>query len=418
VIPVSLDEVEALCQGRLVRAGGARAVTGVVVDSRRVQPGDLFVAAGAAGDSYVDDALSRGAAAALCPDEPFAALAALGRAVRDRASATVVAITGSTGKTSTKDILAAICSSSRETVAAEASYNNELGVPLTLCRLEPDTEICIVELAMRGKGQIAALAEIARPSIAVITNVGPAHLELVGSLEAVAEAKGELVAALPPGGVAIVPEDFTVTRHDIEVVRRGRPEATAENGTMGIRFDGREIVFGFRGRHHAENALGALLAARELGLDVTGRVDVTFSRWRGEEMSLPGGGMLVNDCWNANPVSMRAALVDLAERAKGHRMVAALGEMAELGPESDTYHREIGQLVGELGVGVLVAVGERGGLYAEGAESVPEVVTAVDAEEAARVVPELVAPGDFVLVKGSRVVGLEVVAEALAGVGD
>ena len=162
---------------------------------------------------------ARGAAAALVPDDTFAALAALGRAVRDRSAATVIGITGSTGKTSTKDILAAICSSRRRTVAAEASYNNELGVPLTLCRLEPDTEVCIVELAMRGKGEIAALAEIARPTVAVITNIGPAHLERVGSLEAVAEAKGELVAALPPGGVAIVPEGFTVTRTDVEVVR-------------------------------------------------------------------------------------------------------------------------------------------------------------------------------------------------------
>ena len=159
MIPLDLDEVEALCPGRLVRAANETAVTGVVIDSRRVSVGDLFVAAGA-GDSYVDDALGRGAAAALVPDSLFAALAALGRAVRDRAGATVVAITGSTGKTSTKDILAAICGPRRSTVAAEASYNNELGVPLTLCRLEPDTEICIVELAMRGKGEIAALADV------------------------------------------------------------------------------------------------------------------------------------------------------------------------------------------------------------------------------------------------------------------
>ena len=223
MIPLDLDEVEALCPGRLERTADATAVTGVVIDSRRIRPGDLFVAAGA-GDAYVDDALCRGAAATLVPDETFPALAALGRAVRDRAAATVVAITGSTGKTSTKDILAAICSPRRRTIAAEASYNNEIGVPLTLCRLELDTEVCIVELAMRGTGEIAALAEIARPTVAVITNVGPAHVERVGSLEAVAEAKGELVAALPPGGVAIVPEDFRVTRDDIEVVRRGQPD--------------------------------------------------------------------------------------------------------------------------------------------------------------------------------------------------
>ncbi len=415
MIPLDLDEVQALCPGRLERVAGAPAATGVVIDSRRVGAGDLFVAAGGS-DSYVDDALGRGAAAALVPDDLFAALAALGRAVRDRAGATVVAITGSTGKTSTKDILAAICSPHRRTVAAEASYNNELGVPLTLCRLEPDTEVCIVELAMRGRGEIAALAELARPSVAVITNVGPAHLERVGSLEAVAEAKGELVTALPPGGVAIVPEDFRVARGDVEVVRRGQPDATTENGTTRMRFDGREILFGFRGRHHAENALSALLAARAIGLDVTGRVDVAFSRWRGEELPLPGGGVLVNDCWNANPVSMRAALEDLVERSDGRRTVAVLGEMAELGAESDAYHREIGELVSALGIGVLAAVGDRGRLYVEGAEGVLEVVIAADAKEAARIVPDVVRPGDCVLVKGSRVVGLEVVADALAGV--
>ena len=415
MIPLDLDEVEALCPGRLERAAGATAVTGVVIDSRRIRPGDLFVAAGA-GDAYVDDALGRGAGATLVPDDTFPALAALGRAVRDRAEATVVAITGSTGKTSTKDILAAICNSRRRTIAAEASYNNEIGVPLTLCRLEPDTEVCIVELAMRRRGEIASLAEIARPSVAVITNIGPAHLERVGSLEAVAEAKGELVTALPPGGVAIVPEDFRVTRNDVEVVRRGQPDATTENGTTRVRFEGREITFGFRGRHHAENALSALLAARAIGIDVTGPVDVAFSRWRGDEIPLPGGGMLVNDCWNANPVSMRAALEDVVDRAGGRRTVAVLGEMAELGEESDAYHREIGQVVSTLGIGVLVAVGERAGLYVVGAEGELEVAVASNAAEAARILPDLVQPGDCVLIKGSRVVGLEVVADALAGV--
>jgi UDP-N-acetylmuramoyl-tripeptide--D-alanyl-D-alanine ligase len=415
MIPLDLDEVESLCPGRLERAEGATHVTGVIIDSRRVGPGDLFVAAGA-GDSFVDDALTRGAAAALVPEDTFAALAALGRAVRDRSAATVVAITGSTGKTSTKDILAAICSSRRRTVAAEASYNNELGVPLTLCRLEPDTEVCIVELAMRGRGEIAALAEIARPVVAVITNVGPAHLARVGSLDAVAEAKGELVAALPPNGVAIVPEDFRVARQDVEIVRRGQPDAATEAGTTRVRFDGREITFGFRGKHQAENALSALLAARAIGIDVTGSVDVAFSRWRGDEIPLAGGGLLVNDCWNANPVSMRAALEDLVERSDGRRTVAVLGEMAELGADSDAYHREIGALVAVLGIDVLVAVGALGRLYVEGAAGAPEVATAADAKEAARIVADLLAPGDCVLVKGSRVVGLEAVAAALAEV--
>jgi len=162
-------------------------VTGVQVDSRRIIPGDLFVAVGE-GTDFLDDAVANGAVATLVPDEAFAALARLGGAVRERSSARVVAITGSMGKTSTKDILAALCMPAARTIAAEASYNNEIGVPLTLCRLEEDTEVCILELAMRGFGQIAELAAIARPEIGAVTNVGPVHLELVDSLEGVVRA--------------------------------------------------------------------------------------------------------------------------------------------------------------------------------------------------------------------------------------
>jgi len=187
-------------------------VTGVQVDSRRIIPGDLFVAVGK-GTDFLDDAVANGAVATLVPDEAFAALARLGGAVRERSSARVVAITGSMGKTSTKDILAALCMPAARTIAAEASYNNEIGVPLTLCRLEEDTAVCILELAMRGFGQIAELAAIARPAIGAVTNVGPVHLELVDSLEGVARAKGELIAALPPGGTATLPRSAsTVAR--------------------------------------------------------------------------------------------------------------------------------------------------------------------------------------------------------------
>jgi UDP-N-acetylmuramoyl-tripeptide--D-alanyl-D-alanine ligase len=414
VIPLGLDEVEALCSGRLERTPGARSVTGVQIDSRRVCPGDLFVAVGP-GDAYVASALAAGAAAALVPEDAFLALATLGRAVRDRCAARVVAITGSTGKTSTKDILAAICAPRTRTVAAEASYNNELGVPLTLCRFEPDTEVGILELAMRGRGEIAALADIARPDVGVITNVGPAHVELVGSLDAVVQAKGELVEALPSGGVAVVPATFPVARTDVEVVRVGEPDATVENGATRLRFAGRDVVFMFRARHQARNALAALHAAHALGLEVEGTVDVAFSPWRGEEVALPGGGLLVNDSYNANPASMRAALEDLADRAGGRCTVAVLGDMAELGPEALTYHREIGALAGELGVTALLAVGDLARHYLEAAGGVTTTAWAGTAAEAVDAAKSLVDPGDCVLVKGSRVVGLEAVAAALTG---
>ncbi len=415
MIPLSLAEVEARCSGRLVRAGPATHVSGVVVDSRRVAGGELFVAV-RGGVAFVDDALARGAAAALVPDDAFASLAALAGAVRDRSRARVVGITGSVGKTSTKDILAAICSARARTVAAEASLNNEIGVPLTLCRLEHDTEICILELAMRGRGQIAELCAFARPHVGVITAIGPAHLEQLGSLDDVARAKSELLEALPAGGAAVVPDDLPVARDDLQVVRLREPRARIADGRTLVTFDGREIAFDFTARHQARNALAALEAARAVGVEAPDEVAVAFSRWRGEEIPLFGGGVLVNDAWNANPLSARAALEHLADLAGGRRTVAVLGDMAELGPDAPRYHREIGELATRLGVSVLVAVGELARDYLTGAASPRVTRWAATAETALAEVESLLEPGDCVLVKGSRSVGLERVADALAAV--
>ena len=411
MIPLRLDEVAALAGGRLTTAPGAAEITGVKVDSRRIEAGDLFVAIGR-GVDHLDDALAGGAAATLVPNEPFAAMAALGHAVRGRSSARVVGITGSTGKTSTKDILAALCAPAAVTVAAEASYNNEIGVPLTLCRLEPETEVCILELAMRGFGQIAELCEIARPEIGIVTNVGPAHLELVGSLEGVLRAKSELVAALPQGGTAIVPEEFPVDREDIEVVRLAEPEVAFANGRASVG----GVSFNVSSRHQAANASAALAALDALGLPRPAGVDVDFSRWRGEELELPGGGLLINDAYNANPISMRAALDYLSERAGSRRRVVVLGDMAELGPGAPEFHRQVGEEAGRTGVEVLVAVGELARSYLDGATGVPVTRWVADASAAVQAADEVVEPGDCVLVKASRAVGLEVVAEALAAV--
>ena len=353
MIPLRLHEVTALVDGRLDAAPGATEVTGVQVDSRRIEPGGLFVAVGG-GTEFRDDALARGAAATLVPEEPFAAFAALGSAVRERSSARIVGITGSTGKTSTKDILAALCAPAARTVATEANFNNEIGVPLTLCRLEPDTEVCILELAMRGFGQIADLCAIARPDIGLVTNVGPVHLELVGSVDGVLRAKSELIAALPPGGTAIVPEEFPVEREDVDVVRLGEPDAHVEDGRTVV--DG--VSFNFTAKHHAANAAVALAALDALGLPRPQRIDVEFSRWRGEDVPLAGGGLLINDAYNANPDSMKAALKHLAATAGDRRRVAVLGDMAELGPGAPGFHEEIGAEAERQGVAALVAVGE------------------------------------------------------------
>ena len=410
MIPLSLAEIEQLAPGNLERAAWATEVTGMQVDSRRIAEGDLFVAVGSGAD-FVKHAFARGAAATLVPDNAFAALAALGRAVRDRSSARVVGITGSMGKTSTKDLLTALCAPTARTIAAEASFNNEIGVPVTLCRLEPDTEVCILELSMRGFGQIAELCAFARPEIGVITNVGPVHLELVDSLEGVIRAKGELVDSLPPGGTAIVPEEFPVEREDLHVVRLGVPDARVDDGRTTIG----GVSFNFTAGHQAANAAAALAALDALGLPRPERVDVDFSRWRGEEHELPGGGLLINDAYNANPVSMRAALDYLTARAEGRRRVAILGDMAELGRTAPGYHREVGEAAAVAGIEELLAVGELARGYVDGAAGV-SAQWVPNVHEALRTLEEVVRPGDAVLVKGSRAMGLEAVAEVLAAV--
>ena len=382
--------------------------TGVQVDSRRIEEGDLFVAIGR-GVDYLRDARARGAAATLVPRNDFDALAHIARTVRDRSAARVVGITGSMGKTSTKDILAALCMPAARTIAAEASFNNEIGVPLTLCRLEHDTDVCILELAMRGFGQIAALCEIARPQIGVITNIGPVHLELVDSVEGVSRAKSELVDALPSGGTAIVPADFPVGRDDVDVVRIGDPPARTTDGRTELG----GVSFNFTARHQVQNAAAALAALDALGLPRPAAVDADFSRWRGDEDELPGGGLLINDAYNANPVSMRAALAYLVERCGDRRRVAILGDMAELGRTAPAYHREVGDAAAELGIDELLAVGELARGYLEG--GVPGRWVA-SVHEALRALDDVVRPGDAVLVKASRAVGLEAVAAALTRV--
>jgi UDP-N-acetylmuramoyl-tripeptide--D-alanyl-D-alanine ligase len=404
MIPLEIGVVDGL--GEL--DARADSFTGVQVDSRRIVTGDLFVAIGR-GSEFLADAIARGAAATLVPHDAFGALARIGGAVRERTTARVVGITGSMGKTSTKDILAALCTPSARTIAAEASFNNEVGVPLTLCRLEPQSEICILELAMRGFGQIAELCEVARPEIGVVTNVGPVHLELVDSVEGVLRAKSELIAALPAGGVAIVPEDFPVERADIDVIRVGEPEPEVAGGRTVVG----SVSFNFTARHQAQNAASALAVLDALGLPRPAAVDVDFSQWRGEEGELPGGGLLINDAYNANPVSMRAALAYLSERAGDRRRVAILGDMAELGRGGPGYHREVGEAAAELGVDELLAVGELARGYLDSGVPgrwVPNV------HEALRELDELVRPGDAVLVKASRAIGLEVLAAALTRV--
>ena len=412
MILLSWDEVVALELGVL---DGGGAITAVTADSREACPGDLFVALNA-GVEYVADARARGAAT-LIPRDQEAALAALASLVRSKSQARVVAVVGSVGKTTTKDILGALCAPHARTLWAEKSLNNEIGLPLTVCRLEPETQVLVAEMGMRGLGQISALCEIAGPDVVVVPHIGPEHLELLGSVERVAEANAEAIASLPSGGTAIVPahsealEPF-LTRDDIAWRRFAPADVDMRDGTTTFTVGAETIALElpFTQLHLAVNTLAALHAYDALGLPLDraheGVSGIGLSPWRGEEIALPGGGFVVNDAYNANPDSMRAALGHLAERAGERRKIAILGEMAELGDASEAYHREIGVLAADLEIEV-IGVGEPARAY-------EPVAWAPAADEALVLARALIEPGDAVLVKASRAVGLEGIADEIA----
>jgi len=406
-----------------------------VIDSRAAGPGDLFV--GLVGENvdggrFAAQALDGGAwgvlvapehagalgteaGAVIAADDPLAALQRLATAWRHALGCPVVGITGSVGKTSTKDILAAMLSQRLRTVANRENLNTEIGLPMTVLEAPAGTEALVLEMGMRGPGQIAELTAIAEPNVGLITAVAPVHLELMGSIEAIAAAKAELVAGLRPGGTAIVPAGEPLLdahrRDDLTTVTFG-PGGDVEELPEGL-----DVVVtgaGAGGRisaHMRRNALAALAAARAVGVEPDGLLDVALSSLRGQRIDLPGDIVVINDCYNANPMSMRAALDDLAASASGRR-VAVLGDMLELGPDEARFHAEIGAHARETGVDVLVAVGPRAAHFADG---YGEVIALPDAQAAAAAVPDLLAPGDTVLLKGSRGVGLEVVARALDG---
>jgi UDP-N-acetylmuramoyl-tripeptide--D-alanyl-D-alanine ligase len=412
VIPLPWQEIVELELGTLEGFAPGSLVTGISADSREVGPGDLFVALNT-GVRFVGEARARGAAT-LVPHDQETALAALASLVRSKSDAQVVAVVGSAGKTTTKDILGALCAPHAQTIWAERSLNNEIGLPLTVCRLEPDTRVLVTEMGMRGLGQVAALCAITRPHVVVIPHIGPEHLELLGSVERVAEANAEAIAALPARGTAVLPAHAAVLepylRRDDLTYRRF---ASTDVGTAGdqTRFtlDGStvELELPFTQRHLMLNTLAALHAYAALGLPLEQAADgvsgIRLSPWRGQETPLPGGGFVVNDAYNANPDSMRAALEHLAERGGDRRRIAILGEMAELGDSSGEYHREIGELAASLGIEV-VGVGEASHAY-------QPVAWAASVDDLRVLARSFVRPGDAVLVKASRAVGLEGIAD-------
>ena len=449
MIRLTLTEVATACGGRLEGGDPQTAVTRVCTDTRALRRGDLFI--GLRGDSFDGDtfaaqALESGAAAVLVRaetaaglpaaaarivvDDGRAALGSLASAVRQRASARVVGITGSAGKTSTKDILAALLRPVARIVATRANLNNEVGVPLTLLELDETTEVVVVEMAMRGLGQIRELARIAMPDVGVITNVAPVHLELVGTVEDVAAAKAELIEELQ-GGTAVVPADEPlldrhVHRYSGRVVTFGDETADVALIDQERRDEGTHVLvdafghrgtldFNFTGGHYLHDALAALGAFTVLGYRLdqakAGAAQVVFSDLRGAVSDLPGGGLLLNDTYNANPVAMAAAVDHLVTIAGDRPRVAILGDMYELGPGAEAFHRGVGEHCASLDVRV-VAVGELAGAYLTGAPGERWFATVDDCLAA---LPELVEPGCAVLVKASRLLRLERVAAALQG---
>jgi len=455
VIPMTLKEIAEATGGRLADADPDAVVAGVAVDSRAVQPGELFVALPGSrtdGSLFAAAAAEAGAAATLAQEgtvfagprvevaDPLAALAALGTAVRDRSAATVVAVTGSNGKTTTKDLLAAALATTMATVANQASFNNEVGLPLTLTRIDPGTRAVVVEMGARGPGHIAALARLARPSVGVVVNVGESHLGMFGSREAIAKAKGELVESLPPDGTAVLNADdpqvaAMADRTVARVVTFGQgPAAEVRAEAVTLDGDGRasftlvtpagtaEVTLPAPGEHLVSCALAAAAAAAVVGVGpaevAAGLATATLSPMRMQVRRRPDGLTVVNDAYNANPSSMAAALKTLATLGRlGGRTVAVLGEMAELGPAAAAEHDRIGRLATRLGIDRLVGVGEPGRVMVNAARMEgmwPEEAEAVAGPDAAlALLTPVLGPDDVVLVKASRVVALDRVADAL-----
>jgi UDP-N-acetylmuramoyl-tripeptide--D-alanyl-D-alanine ligase len=422
-------------------AFGSVEVTGVAIDSRRVAAGDLFVAlAGnrADGHDYLADAVAAGAAGILVErgrrvpgvgavevDDTLEALRHLAVARRSELGMPVAAVTGSSGKTTTKDMLAVAVGPGAH--AAPFSYNNEIGVPLTVLSTPEDASVLIVEVGSRGPGHIALLAPAVRPDVAVITHVGRAHLETFGSVESVLESKWELVEALPPEGIAVLPredERLLQRRSGAPTLTFGEvPDADVAIATLCVDRCGRpsfqlrcrgetvEVSLRAAGRHQARNAAAAVAGALALGTEFASAAErvgeASVSPWRMEVIE--GAVTVINDSYNANPDSMEAALRTVA--ALDGRSFAVLGKMHELGEFEEAAHRQVGELARRLGFTSVIVVGADPGIAA-GAGPIGRRVAS--AGEAQALIRDLLGEGDVVLVKASRAEGLEGLAEAIA----
>ncbi|AZS87797.1 UDP-N-acetylmuramoyl-tripeptide--D-alanyl-D-alanine ligase [Streptomyces griseoviridis] len=460
MIALSLAEIAAAVGGQThdIPDPSVQVTAPVVRDSREVVPGGLFVAfAGERvdGHDFAAQVVEAGAVAVLASrpvgvpaivvDDVQAALGALARDVVRRLGATVVALTGSAGKTSTKDLIAQVLQRAAPTVWTPGSFNNEIGLPLTALSATDETRFLVLEMGARGIGHIRYLTGLTPPDIGLVLNVGTAHIGEFGGREQIALAKGELVESLPAGGAAILNADDPLVRamasrtqakvllfgESAEADVRAENVRLTDSGQPAFRLHtpsgASDVTMRLYGEHHVSNALAAAAVAHELGMSVTEIATAlseagSLSRWRMEVTERPDGVTIVNDAYNANPESMRAALRALAAMGRGRRTWAVLGKMAELGDEALAEHDAVGRLAVRLNVGKLVAVGGREaswlqlGAYNEGSWG-EESVHVSDAQAAVDLLRSELRPGDVVLVKASRSVGLESVAQALLATG-
>jgi UDP-N-acetylmuramoyl-tripeptide--D-alanyl-D-alanine ligase len=416
----------------------------VAIPGERVDGHDFAAAAVGAGAAAVLSQRALGLPGVVVPDS-VAALGALAESVASRLTgATVVGITGSQGKTSTKDLLAQVLETSGPTVAPVGSFNTEVGVPLTVLRADDATRFLVVEMGARGLGHIRYLAAMVRPQVGVVLNVGVAHLGEFGSRQGIAQAKGELVEALPDDGIAVLnaDDDMTVgmrTRTSARTMLFGRSDAAdvrfddvhlddAGRVSLRLAYAGGEnlVTMPLVGKHHAVNAAAAAAAALACGVGFDAICSALSSasarsRWRMETVTNADGVTVINDAYNANPDSMRSALETLAEighrRGGGARTIAILGEMCELGEISRSEHASLGRVVADLDISRLVAVGAAAGEIAAATSKEQgwkgESHCVADAAAAAEYLRAEVRPGDVVLVKASRAAGLEAVADVL-----
>ncbi|GGV16574.1 UDP-N-acetylmuramoyl-tripeptide--D-alanyl-D-alanine ligase [Streptomyces spectabilis] len=456
MIALSLAEIATVVGGQTydIPDPSVRVTAQVVRDSREVEPGSLFAAfAGERvdGHDYAAQVVAAGAVAVLAQrpvgvpaivvDDVQTALGALARHVVARLGATLVALTGSAGKTSTKDLIAQVLQREAPTVWTPGSFNNEIGLPLTALSATEETRFLVLEMGARGTGHIRYLTGLTPPRIGLVLNVGTAHIGEFGGREQIAEAKGELVESLPADGTAILNADDPLVRAMASRTRarvlffgeaadadvRAENVRLTENGqpafTLHTPSGCSDVRLRLYGEHHVSNALAAAAVAHDLGMPVDEIALAlseagTLSRWRMEVTERPDGVTVVNDAYNANPESMRAALRALAAMGKGRRTWAVLGHMAELGDEGLAEHDAVGRLAVRLNVNKLVAVGGREaswlqlGAYNEGSWG-EESVHVSDAQAAIDLLRSELRPGDVVLVKASRSVGLESVAQTL-----